>query len=58
MAQRPDAAIGTAQAVAAGAVVAVVAVVSTSVIPYAFDEVDDLVAVAVVLGLVSGYLRG
>jgi ZIP family zinc transporter len=47
--------VGTAQAVAVGAVVAVL---STAVIPYAFRQASSLVAVAVVLGLVSGYLLG
>jgi zinc transporter, ZIP family len=47
--------IGTAQAVAAGAVVAVLTV---SVIPYAFDEVDRAAAVAITLGLMTGYLLG
>jgi ZIP family zinc transporter len=45
--------IGTAQAVAAGAVLAVV---SIAVIPHAFEEVSGLVAMATVLGFVSGYL--
>jgi ZIP family zinc transporter len=45
--------VGTAQAVAAGAVLAVV---SISVIPHAFDEVSSLVASATVAGFVAGYL--
>ena len=45
--------IGTAQAVAAGAVLAVV---SIAVIPHAFEEVSGLVAAATVLGFVGGYL--
>lgn len=45
--------VGGAQAVAAGAVLAVV---SISIIPYAFDEVSRLVAFAVVAGFVGGYL--
>jgi ZIP family zinc transporter len=45
--------IGTAEAVASGAVLAVV---SISVIPYAFSEVSDLVASAAVLGFIGGYL--
>jgi ZIP family zinc transporter len=51
----PPVVIGTAQAVAAGAVVAVLTI---SVIPYAFREVDRAAAVAVTLGLVTGYLLG
>ncbi len=45
--------IGTAQALAAGAVLAVI---SIAVIPYAFDEVSRLVATATVAGFVCGYL--
>jgi ZIP family zinc transporter len=45
--------IGTTQAVAAGAVLAVVTI---SIIPYAFSEVSRLVATATVLGFVAGYL--
>jgi ZIP family zinc transporter len=45
--------VGTAEAVASGAVLAVV---SISVIPYAFSEVSDLVASAAVLGFIGGYL--
>ena len=45
--------IGGAQAVAAGAVLAVV---SISIVPYAFAEVNGLVAFAVVAGFVGGYL--
>jgi zinc transporter, ZIP family len=45
--------IGTAQAVAAGAVLAVVTI---AVIPHAFDEVSRRVAVALVGGFVLGYL--
>ena len=45
--------IGGAQTVAAGAVLAVV---SISIIPYAFAEVNRLVAFAVVAGFVGGYL--
>jgi zinc transporter, ZIP family len=44
--------IGTAQAVAAGAVLAVV---SIAIIPHAFEEVSSLVASATVLGFVGGY---
>jgi ZIP family zinc transporter len=46
-------AIGTAQAIAAGAVLAVV---SIAVIPHAFEEVSRLVAAATVTGFVAGYL--
>ena len=45
--------IGGAQALAAGAVLAVV---SISIIPHAFSEVSSLVAAATVLGFVAGYL--
>ncbi|MGI8804264.1 MAG: ZIP family metal transporter [Thermoleophilaceae bacterium] len=45
--------IGTAQAVAAGAVLAVV---SIAIIPHAFEEVSGLVATATVLGFIGGYL--
>jgi zinc transporter, ZIP family len=45
--------IGVAEAIAAGSVLAVV---SISVIPYAFEEVDQLVALAVVAGFILGYL--
>lgn len=51
----PAEVIGTAQAVAAGAVLAVL---SISVIPYAFQEVRRDVAIAVTLGVVAGYLLG
>jgi ZIP family zinc transporter len=44
--------VGTAQAIAAGAVLAVV---SIAVIPYAFSEVSRRVAIATVLGFVVGY---
>jgi zinc transporter, ZIP family len=45
--------IGTAQAVAAGAVLAVV---SIAIIPHAFNEVSGLVATATVAGFTGGYL--
>jgi ZIP family zinc transporter len=45
--------IGTAQAVAAGAVLAVV---SISIVPNAFAEVSRAVATATMLGFVAGYL--
>jgi ZIP family zinc transporter len=47
--------IGGAEALAAGAVLAVV---SVSIIPYAFSEVSSLVAAAAVLGFIGGYLLG
>jgi ZIP family zinc transporter len=51
----PAVVVGTAQAVAAGAILAVL---SISIIPYAFDEVNRRVAVAITLGVVAGYLLG
>jgi zinc transporter, ZIP family len=45
--------IGTAQAIAAGAVLAVI---SIAIIPHAFEEVSGLVAMATVLGFIGGYL--
>lgn len=45
--------IGTTQAVAAGAVLAVIVV---SIVPYAFNEVNSFVACAAVAGFVCGYL--
>ena len=45
--------IGVAQAIAAGAVLAVV---SIAIIPHAFAEVSRLVATATVLGFIGGYL--
>jgi zinc transporter, ZIP family len=47
--------IGTAQAIAAGAVLAVV---SIQIIPHAFDEVSREVAVAAIAGFTIGYLLG
>jgi len=47
--------VGTAQAVAAGAVFAVV---SIQIIPHAFDEVSSEVAVAAIAGFTLGYLLG
>jgi zinc transporter, ZIP family len=49
----PSELIGGAQALAAGAVLAVV---SISIIPHAFEEVSGTVAIATVLGFVAGYL--
>jgi zinc transporter ZupT len=45
--------IGVAQAVAAGAVIAVL---SISIIPYTFEEVSSRVALATTLGFTAGYL--
>lgn len=47
--------IGTAQAVAGGAVLAVV---SIAIVPHAFAEVNRLVASATVAGFIAGYLLG
>ncbi|MFN2490853.1 MAG: ZIP family metal transporter [Actinomycetota bacterium] len=47
--------IGSAQALAAGAVLAVI---SISIIPHAFSEVNSEVATAAVAGFVAGYLLG
>jgi ZIP family zinc transporter len=49
----PSELIGGAQALAAGAVLAVV---SISIIPHAFEEVSSRVATAMVLGFAAGYL--
>jgi zinc transporter, ZIP family len=48
-----DSLIGTAQAVAAGAILAVI---SVSIVPHAFAEVSSRVAVASVAGFIAGYL--
>ena len=53
LADAPGEVVGTAQAVAAGAVLAVV---SIAVVPYAFSEVSRTVAVATVLGFAAGYV--
>jgi zinc transporter, ZIP family len=53
LADASDELIGTAQAVAAGAVLAVV---SIAVIPYAFSEVNSRVAMATAAGFVVGYV--
>ena len=45
--------VGTAQAIAGGAVLAVV---SIAIVPYAFSEVNRLVATATVSGFITGYL--
>lgn len=53
LADATGAVVGTAQAVAAGAVLAVVCI---SIVPHAFDEVSSRVATATVLGFIAGYL--
>jgi zinc transporter, ZIP family len=53
LADAPAEVIGAAQAVAAGAVLAVVAI---AVIPHAFEEVSRTVALATTAGFVVGYL--
>jgi zinc transporter, ZIP family len=53
LADASDTLIGTAEAVAAGAILAVV---SISVIPYAFEEVRGDVAIATVAGFIGGYV--
>jgi ZIP family zinc transporter len=45
--------VGTAQAVAAGAVLAVI---SIAIVPHAFNEVSRAVAAAMVAGFIAGYL--
>lgn len=49
----PDVLIGTAQAVAAGAILAVL---SISILPYAFDEASRQVALVATVGFAFGYL--
>jgi ZIP family zinc transporter len=53
LADASPALIGTAQALAAGAVLAVVTI---AVVPHAFEEVSRLVATATVAGFAGGYL--
>ena len=53
LADASDELVGTAQAIAAGAVLAVV---SIAIIPHAFSEVSRWVACATVAGFVGGYL--
>jgi ZIP family zinc transporter len=53
LADASDDFIGTAQAVAAGAVLAVV---SIAVIPHAFEEVSSEAAIAIAAGFIAGYL--
>lgn len=45
--------VGTAEAIAAGAVLALI---SVAIVPHAFEEVSRLVAFATVLGFLTGYL--
>jgi hypothetical protein len=45
--------VGTAQAIAAGAVLAVITI---AIVPHAFEEVSRLVATATVAGFITGYL--
>ena len=47
--------VGTAQAVAAGAVLAVI---SIAIVPHAFAEVNRVVATAMAAGFITGYLLG
>lgn len=53
LADAPAELIGTTQAIAAGAVLAVI---SIAVIPHAFDQVSSMVATATVAGFIAGYL--
>jgi ZIP family zinc transporter len=53
LADASDELIGTAQAIAAGAVLAVV---SIAIVPHAFNEVSRSVATATVAGFIAGYL--
>jgi zinc transporter, ZIP family len=55
LAAAPDTPVGTAQAVAGGAVLAVL---SISILPYAFDEASRRVALVTALGFTVGYLLG
>jgi ZIP family zinc transporter len=53
LADASDELIGTAQAIAAGAVLAVI---SIAIVPHAFNEVSRTVATATVAGFIAGYL--
>jgi ZIP family zinc transporter len=53
LADASPAVVGTAQAVAAGAVLAVI---SIAIVPHAFSEVSTRVASATVVGFIAGYL--
>jgi hypothetical protein len=48
-----EALVGSGEAIAAGALLAVI---SISIVPYAFSEVSSLAATATVLAFVGGYL--
>jgi zinc transporter, ZIP family len=54
LSEASDSLIGTAQAVASGAVLAVVTV---AIVPHVFSKVNRWVAVASVLGVAAGYLQ-
>jgi ZIP family zinc transporter len=51
LSEASEALVGSVEAIAAGAVLAVI-----SIVPYAFSEVSRLVATVTVLGFVGGYL--
>ena len=53
LAEASPAVVGTAQALAAGAVLAVVTI---AIVPHAFSEVSSRVATATVLGFITGYV--
>jgi zinc transporter, ZIP family len=53
LSEASDELIGVLEAVAAGAVLAVV---SVSIAPYAFEKVNRMAAVATVAGFIIGYL--
>jgi zinc transporter, ZIP family len=53
LSEASEALVGSVEAIAAGAVLAVI---SISIVPYAFSEVSRLVATVTVLGFVGGYL--
>jgi ZIP family zinc transporter len=53
LSEASEALVGSAEAIAAGAVLAVI---SISIVPYAFSEVSRLVATVTVLGFVGGCL--
>ena len=53
LSEAPATAVGAAQALSAGAILAVV---SIAIIPHTFAEVSKRVALATMLGFVAGYL--
>jgi hypothetical protein len=55
LSEASDSLVGSAEAIAAGALLAVISI-SISIVPYAFSEASSLVATATVLGFVGGYL--